>query len=722
MFAKLLYKFALFLSRFAKQIKLLLQLSKYFLLGLVAVGVLSLIIGKLFQNWDDDPDRGAIAIQNGAFDESYSTPVYLDQGWDEADSLWFYNTTQGSGLMSYDLFLELEEADSAELLRSNANMDRYRYLPQKPTFFNPDGLPVGFTKDAYQGHDYIGFTCAACHTGQVNYKNTAIRIDGGPSMADMVGFLTALEQSLNATIDEDAKFDSFVERVLALNNDYSSSEEIKKGLEEAAATVMIYNTVNHSELEYGYSRLDAFGRIYNRVLQHVLNRDQVERLLALAMNPDGSGQRLLTQVQINAVLHDINETLIDDEQFNLVLERLQLTGGSYPGLTGAEVLVVRNEIFNAPNAPVSYPFLWDIVQSTYVQWNGLAGNSGSGPIGRNAGEVVGVFGILDWEVEENNGFTLAAFVSGQQSLEKRITFNSSINMTNLRRLESHLRYLESPEWPAATFPGEADWRIDEQKRDRGELLYNEYCLSCHQVVQRDNLNRIVVSEMLQLDAVKTDPTMASNSVSYTGNSGNFEGTYQTTDVGPVVIQEIAPVIQILTAATGGVIATPDHDKWFFRRWAERLYTLIAGIIENPLKPSIKAGDYKPDTTSTPYASLESYKARSLNGIWATAPYLHNGSVPSLYDLLLPKRRPGDPAGNEYRPDSFMVGSREFDPVRVGLRTEGYAGTDYDTTLPGNFNSGHEYAAGLTPQAGQTEPLPAMSADQRWDLVEYLKTL
>jgi hypothetical protein len=55
-----------------------------------------------------------------------------------------------------------------------------------------------------------------------------------------------------------------------------------------------------------------------------------------------------------------------------------------------------------------------------------------------------------------------------------------------------------------------------------------------------------------------------------------------------------------------------------------------------------------------------YKFRPLTGIWATAPYLHNGSVPTLYDLLLP---PSD------RPTSFYVGTREFDPVKVGFKTE-----------------------------------------------------
>src|SRR5690606_4324779 len=165
----------------------------WFFLAFATLLLIILAIGKLYQVWDDDPDRGAIAIEGGAFGESYATPIYLDQGWDESASLWFYTTTQGSGLLPYDFFLVLEQADSAELFRSTANIDKFRYLPQKPTFFNPDGLPVGFAREYYRGKDYVGYTCAACHTGQVNYQGQAIRIDGGPAMADMVGFLTALQ-------------------------------------------------------------------------------------------------------------------------------------------------------------------------------------------------------------------------------------------------------------------------------------------------------------------------------------------------------------------------------------------------------------------------------------------------------------------------------------------------------------------------------------------------
>jgi hypothetical protein len=109
--------------------------------------------------------------------------------------------------------------------------------------------------------------------------------------------------------------------------------------------------------------------------------------------------------------------------------------------------------------------------------------------------------------------------------------------------------------------------------------------------------------------------------------------------------------------------------------------------------------------------LLSYKGRSLNGIWATAPYLHNGSVPSLYELLLPRRGPKDPpTGGNFRPDKFEVGSREFDPKKVGLKSSGIpTGFLFDTAHKGNSNAGHNYGTNL-------------SDEDRWDLVEYLKSL
>ena len=169
-------------------------------------------------------------------------------------------------------------------------------------------------------------------------------------------------------------------------------------------------------------------------------------------------------------------------------------------------------------------------------------------------------------------------------------------------------------------------------------------------------------------------------------------------------------MQSLTSATKGVVGTPDADKWLIRRVADWFYTVGMSFFNNDIKASIKNGNYDPDTTAQPYQSLLAYKGRSLNGIWATAPYLHNGSVPTLYDLLLPTKHEGDPENGEYRPDSFIVGSREFDPEKVGFRTEGYDGFVYKNDTRGNRNTGHEYAAGKTAQTNG-DVLPALTRDE-----------
>ena len=91
---------------------------------------------------------------------------------------------------------------------------------------------------------------------------------------------------------------------------------------------------------------------------------------------------------------------LSDDEFATIVDRLFSKDPGYPGLSLKEFLYVRDKIFNTPDAPVSYPFLWDISHSDYLQWNGLAPNAGPGPLGRNTGEVIGVFGILDWGAEE----------------------------------------------------------------------------------------------------------------------------------------------------------------------------------------------------------------------------------------------------------------------------------------------------------------------------------
>jgi hypothetical protein len=97
-----------------------------------------------------------------------------------------------------------------------------------------------------------------------------------------------------------------------------------------------------------------------------------------------------------------------------------------------------------------------------------------------------------------------------------------------------------------------------------------------------------------------------------------------------------------------------------------------------------------------YRATDGYANMPLDGIWARAPYLHNGSVPTLMSLLSPA---------ETRPKTFFLGCDEIDLINVGYSC--IDGFEFDTTLIGNSNLGHEYGTDLAP-------------DDRLALVEYLK--
>jgi hypothetical protein len=105
-----------------------------------------------------------------------------------------------------------------------------------------------------------------------------------------------------------------------------------------------------------------------------------------------------------------------------------------------------------------------------------------------------------------------------------------------------------------------------------------------------------------------------------------------------------------------------------------------------------------------FRSTDGYVSVPLDAIWTRAPYLHNGSVPTLRDLLQPP---------ENRPKVFFRGYNVFDPRAVGFVSQGHeaqrVGFRYDVSQPGNGNQGH--LAGTR--------LPEKDKDS---LIEYLKTL
>ncbi len=604
-------------------------------------------------------ERYAAITQQDIFGDNTNSVLYLEQNWDQYDSLWFYFTTQGSDFMPYEIFLNLEQANNQSLFRAAKNMNRYRFLIQTASYDNPESLPVGFVKDTYQDKSYVGFTCAACHTNQINYQGTGIRIDGAPALADFEGFFLGIERALEATLNNPDKFDRLANKMIA-KEAAKSKQEFHQTLATVFQKQQQYNKTNapvqgEQLVHYGYGRLDAFGRIYNRVLQHLT-----------------------------------------------------------PGKPNS----------NPANAPVSYPFLWDTPQHDFVQWNGIGSNNpgGSkgflGPLGRNTGEVLGVFATFQLNK-----------IPGDKG------FRSSVVRRNLLRLEDHLITLHSPVWPENIFP-----RIDPQLAKQGKKVYQEYqCDTCHRSpdqFDRSSPDRRVIAQFSSLEKIQTDSAMVINALISKGKSGSLKGT--TIPDSDQRFGEITSALFALKKVTAGVIVEADHDKSVVRRWVEQSYDFLIASLNNPIKETTRHVDFGTDNQLP--ESLKAYKGRPLNGVWATAPYLHNGSVPNLYELFLPSCTEDEiKTGKECRSNKFTVGSREFDPVRVGLVSKSLSKYpdlfEFDTSLPANRNIGHEYAAGKTPfiKLGsngkpiknadgkvEIEWLPAINKSQRLALVEYLK--
>ncbi|MEQ1599506.1 MAG: di-heme-cytochrome C peroxidase [Methylotenera sp.] len=540
--------------------------------------------------------------------EINKTHVYLAQNWTEQERQYFYFSDQGSRLVPYDYFLHLEQADNQQLFRSDQNMLRFGLISAPKSQKNPDGLPIGFARNK----DHMGPTCAACHTQQLNYQDKVMMIDGGQSFFDLQKFLGGLTSSMKVTLGDAEKMVRFQERILGKNANESAKDKLKQLLNKEYQKRVAYAVANHTDVPYGYARLDAFGAILNQALI-------------------ATGEK--------------NNT-------------------------------------NPTNAPTSVPYIWDTPQHDYVEWNGSQSNSNIGAFARNIGEVIGVFG----EVETSTTHWLGYFDGG---------FKSSIQTAKLRKLEKTVAKLHSPIWPSA-LP-----KINVDLAKKGRSLYEKHCIACHVDINRSDPARMIKVRMSTLGEVKTDPMMAQNAIFSKGKSGKFEGLPRYYVAGDA-LPKVAPAIDIANHLMVGVIKNNPLQAYLAGRDAHAF-----GHGDEIHPPKYVDGKVIKTGEEVSEKALLAYKARPLNGVWSSAPFLHNGSVPNMYQLLLPAKE---------RVKQFYLGSMMFDPKNLGYEmTQVKEAFLFDTTLPGNSNAGHEYGTGY-------DNLPAFTEDERWQLIEYIKTL
>jgi hypothetical protein len=558
---------------------------------------------------------------NGLTLEERQQAYHLSEGGEAFPIAWLLALEQRvegpDGRTTYRPFLE--------------NVERFGFIPDPPSRYNPYGLPVGVTAGygKITGQQMMGLNCSACHVGELHMNGRAFRVDGGPSMAYINAFVKAIVDETQDTAEHGDRRRRFIDR---------------------------------------WRRVQLVPLPEYPMVQH-----------AGAVGPGGATETLdagepgvLRRVASGLRMAWVNRSLLHDklEGFKAVKLVVQAQPiGTVDGYGRNDAFGVgRNELFGAyaddnftfglnalpADAPVSFPHLWGIQQTSWFQW-GVNTNS---VIQRNIGQALGVGATMQPDRD----------------------FSSTVRLENLHAMETLLYKLVAPRWPDDLFGP-----IDRDRAARGKALFDRTCALCHETYTKTGtLNEY---QLFALDVVGTDPSAAIN----------FERMVMTAE-GPKPFGTAAfEIVQKVMAAYYRENDTPPDVQAV---WEDRA-TRSSPEFRTPLRDY----DKYPDTQHRGV-----YRAKTLKGIWATAPFLHNGSVPTLYDLLLPA---------EQRPKTFELGTKEFDTVKVGFVQPGHpryrlaSGMQpfaYDTRQLGNWNTGHEWWF-----------YPELDDEARYAIIEFLKT-
>jgi hypothetical protein len=532
----------------------------------------------------------------------HSDAIYLKQGWDHDTSEKWHHFSQGTVFIPAEWFVSLEQESGTALFASPDHLARLGFLPDPRSKANPLGLPVGFSEreldfpdngslqhyQNWKGH-WIGLTCAACHTGQLNYQGQKIRIEGGAAHLDIEGFGEELSAALLATATNEPKFSRFAERVLAAGVK-ETPDDLRKQLmvflDDGEKYKLLANevetTASQEPTKSGFGRLDAVHRGGNQLLAGPLGEPK-----------------------------------------------------NYVPTT----------------APVRYPMVWDTPYFDWVLYNASIRE----PMARNVIEDLGVGAPV----------LPSTFLVGN--------VKNDIIVDHLTQIHHILERLQSPLWPEAILGA-----IDRSLADQGRPIFEKRCAECHQSVSRETHRPAGVAEDMPPPTITVGIIPLKNIRTDSQQAVNFAERI-------VSLERIGGPPGILYMDAAKLVAGRIVDQW------------AAQSPENTAqKEAIDSG------RANEFRGLQAYRSRPLNGIWAGAPYLHNGSVPSLYELLLPPQK---------RTRMFYVGSWEFDRQKVGLIVGSpYPGSfEFNTWRPGNSNAGHDYGTDL-------------SDVEKMALIEYLKSL
>jgi hypothetical protein len=540
-------------------------------------------------------------LQQSALAESFA---WSQNGWSDAERAEYHHLAEGSELMPYALLANVVSIKTGKPFLEN--MERFGFISDGVNAANPHGLPVGITTvhsrdKGHIGLEMVGFNCAACHVGEVSYRGKKLLIDGAPSLVDLESYQVEFKDSLDVTLRDPAKA---LALIIAIESDQRGGNTPSTA--DASSYASDAALLSAAEVEAAPTADDNFHNVPSQ--------------MADASRPALQGQSLGARVRFDIAL--VRARLAYLKHMRLLLD------GTEPGPGRVDAFgAARNLLFPTNSirmeSPVSFPFIWDVPDNVQQRstadtvWIHYDGNTNS-ILERNIGQALGMGTVFDSK-----------------------TYESTLRIENLHRLEVLTHKLKPPTWPSDILGP-----VNQAKAKAGEKIYNDTCRDCHQ-------NRLYA-----LSDVGTDPRRANSFGQPVAGNKPF----------PIAIKPILDGLKARAFSDDGISAADQ-----------------ASMDANPVV----------------WRATGQYLARPLAGVWATAPYLHNGSVPTLWHLLHPAQRPA----------KFIVGNREYDPAKLGYSTTG-SGWTFDTSQPGNSNVGHtgeRYGTNLT-------------EDQKATLLEYLKTI
>jgi mono/diheme cytochrome c family protein len=378
---------------------------------------------------------------------------------------------------------------------------------------------------------------------------------------------------------------------------------------------------------------------------------------------------------------------------NWGLGRLDAVSMIYNRLAGMDLgpppsYLIKENIRPA-KAPVRYPFLWNAPRQDRTQWPGFAQNGDDVlGLGRNLGQVYGVFGIYRPRRVDNE----VDFLAG-----------NSAQWGGLEKIEGLIKKIGAPKWPWGYDPGLASLGKAVFDRD----WENGGCVQCHG--ERRGALRI-------LRPIWEGPTWATPLCDVGTDTAQYDILHRDARSG-LLEGSRRPFGQPMPESTDvfGLLAVSVIGSIFQHTLGFSLYSYdAAGAERIRVKKLAEKTRQKLVSTYAPESSEscpirnsgpEKYESRVLKGIWAAAPYLHNGSVPTLSDLL-------KPAGD--RPKAFELGNR-YSTKLMGLdRDQGPSATERDTKGCSDLDSGesrcgHDYGTNL-------------KEAEKAALLEYLKSI